>query len=123
MKEGTDDTRGTSRANLVVLSELAPMGAGVGHRALTNLACIFLVPTLTVFHAAMAGLVLILTPVPVMYAYGGMNRLMSAGHLVAWSPLDIYLGWRLWSPASDLVPGSAEAGDALLPFFVNAISL
>ncbi len=70
-----------------------------------------------------AAMFVVTTNLPIMYAYAGMNRLMSVPHLIAWGPLQVYLGWRLWCPdAPDHATGSEYLYGIIL-FVINGISL
>lgn len=82
-----------------------------------NGAAFFLTQWPTGEAAAWAAAFVVATNMPIMYAYGGMTKLMSIPHLFAWFPLEYYAIARL---------GSAAGGElvyAWLVIGVNGISL
>lgn len=68
---------------------------------------------------AAAALFVVLTNIPIMWIAGGMSRVMSLPHLLAWIPLEIVLALRV----SGMALPTPELTLALLLLFVNGISL
>lgn len=73
--------------------------------------------------AFLAAMFVVATNLPIMYFYSGMNRLMSAPHLIAWIPLQILIAMRLWGDDSELHAGHGEYQYGIVLFTVNGISL
>lgn len=85
-----------------------------------NLAPYCMLDTITGRAAALAMSVVILTNVPILLWERGMSRLLSLPHLVAWTPLCIWLAWR-FSTGTPMPAGEATLAWALLT--VNSVSL
>lgn len=56
-----------------------------------NAACVAFLDTAAGQATALAGMFVIVTNLPIMLYYGGMNRAMAIPHLFAWIPLAVFL--------------------------------
>lgn len=85
-----------------------------------NTLWIFLLDTPTGVCVGIAALFVLGTNVPIMYICGGMTKLMSLPHLLAWVPLEIFLLGAL------LGKTEMEAGEAFyaaILLVINGVSL
>lgn len=93
----------------------------------TNAASFALLDTEPGRWTAAAAAFVVLTNVPIMYAYRGMNKLMSVPHLIVWIPLLVWLS--LW--LVEAVTGAHQArnvsttafGYAVLVVVINGTSI
>lgn len=88
-----------------------------------NVLPFFMLDTRVGLAAAVAAVVVVVTNVPIMWAYKGMNKAMSIPHLVAWGPLQVYLMMLLADAGFRAETGGAELGLAVLLVMINGISL
>lgn len=72
---------------------------------------------------AWAALFVVATNMPIMYLEGGMSRLMSIPHLIAWIPLELGLIMRLMGEVGAAAPSQPEMLFIVLVLAVNGISL
>ncbi|MBL4714658.1 MAG: hypothetical protein JKY64_09100 [Alcanivorax sp.] len=88
-----------------------------------NAAGFFLLGTFSGQATALAAVVVVLTNLPIMWHYAGMNKAMSIPHLFAWIPLHVALVGRLVGAYGE---GPLELSEWLLAvavLVVNTISL
>ena len=64
-----------------------------------NVACVVFLDSPVGRAVAIAGVFVLLTNMPLMLYYGGMNRAMAIPHLFAWIPLSVYLFQALFRDA------------------------
>lgn len=83
----------------------------------------FLLDTRVGLAASLAALFVVVTNVPLMWIYKGMNKVLSIPHLIAWGPLQIYLLMLLADSGFRAEAGALELGLAVLLLVVNGISL
>lgn len=92
----------------------------VGLLAVANSLWLFLLDTPTGVLTGVAAIFVLLTNLPIMYVTGGMSKLMSIPHLLAWIPLEVYLIGSLLGNAP-MQPAEAFYASGLL--IINGISL
>lgn len=73
--------------------------------------------------AAWAAVFVVLTNVPIMYIAGGMSRLMSIPHLIAWFPLQMLLVMRLMGEVGPVSLSQGESIFIIVLLIINGISL
>lgn len=86
-----------------------------------NAASFFLLEYRSAQLAAWAALFVMATNIPIMLKEGGMSKLMSLPHLLAWGPLQIALILRLTDSTADLP--AAEQLFVWMLLLVNGVSL
>ncbi|MGJ8668224.1 MAG: hypothetical protein ACSHXK_01940 [Oceanococcus sp.] len=87
-----------------------------------NVACVAFLDTAVGGATAAAGIFVILTNMPIMLYYGGMNRAMAIPHLFAWIPLSVFLLMQLCAePAAAMAESVRNYAIAVL--VINGISL
>lgn len=87
-----------------------------------NASCLSFLDSAVGRATALAGAFVIVTNLPIMLYYAGMNRAMAIPHLFAWIPLSVFLLLALWGEQSAELPDSVRHY-ALAVLVVNAISL
>lgn len=85
----------------------------------SNALAFLMLDTLAGQWTALAALFVVITNLPIMFAYCGMNRAMSIPHLIAWVPLQIALALRL----AGGVPGTTETAFIVIILLINGLSL
>lgn len=88
-----------------------------------NAAAFFLLDTWLGIAAAIAAVFVVITNVPIMWATGGMSRLMSVPHLVAWYPLQVLIVMRLAEMIGSGPVSATEWWFGAILFVINGISL
>ena len=88
-----------------------------------NAAAFFLLETWLGMAAAIAAVFVVITNVTIMWATGGMSRLMSVPHLIAWYPLQILIVMRLAGMVEAGPVSAAEWWFGVILFVINGISL
>lgn len=88
-----------------------------------NAAAFLMLDTWSGRMAAAAAVFVAATNIPIMYREGGMSRLMSLPHLVAWGPLQAALAMRLFGMAGPDRLSGPETAFVVMLLVVNGISL
>ncbi|MHA7835443.1 MAG: hypothetical protein ACX94A_13295 [Algiphilus sp.] len=88
-----------------------------------NAAAFFLLDTWLGVAAAIAAVFVVITNAPIMWATGGMSRLMSVPHLFAWFPLQVLIVMRLLETVGPGPVSVAEWWFGVILFVINGISL
>jgi len=88
-----------------------------------NAAGFFLLDTFSGRAVAMAAVFVVLTNLPIMWYYAGMNKAMSIPHLFAWVPLHVVLIGRLVGAYGDDPLPLSEWSLAVAALVVNTISI
>ena len=88
-----------------------------------NAAAFLLLDTWSGQMAAWAAGFVVLTNVPIMWLAGGMSRLMSMPHLIAWVPLEAALLLRLTGNAGHAPLAATETVFIVGLLVINGISL
>ncbi len=86
-----------------------------------NMAAFLYLDTDIGFWSAVAGGLVVVTNIPMMFAMGGVTRALSLPHMI-WVPLLIYIFPRIIGPEA-LDPASAEFRLGVTIFVFNSISL
>ena len=88
-----------------------------------NVAPFFFLDTWSGKAAAAATIFVVLTNLPIMLWYAGMNAAMAIPHLIAWIPLEIALVLRLSGNAGTGEPAGPETALAWTLLIINGVSL
>lgn len=88
-----------------------------------NAAAFLMLNTWSGQMAAWAAAFVVLTNVPIMWFAGGMSRLMSLPHLIAWGPLQVALVMRLTGQAGITPLTGVEQAFIIGLLTINGISL
>ncbi len=88
-----------------------------------NAAGFFLLDTFSGRAVAMAAVFVVLTNLPIMWYYAGMNKAMSIPHLFAWIPLHVALIGRLVGAYGDTPLPLSEWLLAVAVLVVNTVSI
>ncbi|NOY69403.1 MAG: hypothetical protein GXP53_07930 [Deltaproteobacteria bacterium] len=88
-----------------------------------NAAAFLFTHTPTGMAAAVAAVFVVATNVPIMLYEGGMSRLMAIPHLFAWTPLTLFIIFRLLNLTGGPAMGKPELILAATLLLINSISL